>query len=62
MNILTNAVYCCALLCFVVSECNDNGAFKSTIMSDEVFDILEKVGYRGVPSRETLASRDAIVR
>jgi hypothetical protein len=31
-------------------------------MSDEVFDILEKVGYRGVPSRETLASRDAIVR
>jgi hypothetical protein len=31
-------------------------------MLNEFSDVLEKVGYRGVPSRETLASKDAILR
>jgi hypothetical protein len=34
---------------------DDDEAFKSTIRLDKVFDILEKVGYQGVPSRETFA-------
>ncbi len=31
-------------------------------MSEAVFDVLEKIGYRGIVTRETLSSRDDIIR
>ena len=31
-------------------------------MSDTVFDVLEMIGYRGVVTRETLSSRNDIIR
>jgi hypothetical protein len=43
-------------------HCEDEATDKDILLSDDVFNILEKVGYKEVTSRETLASRDAIVR
>jgi hypothetical protein len=43
-------------------DCDDEATYKEILLSDDVFNVLDKVGYRGVASRETLASRDAIVR
>ena len=31
-------------------------------MSDAVFDVLEMIGYRGIVTRETLSSRNDIIR
>ena len=33
-----------------------------TLLSDAVFDVLEKIGYRGIVTRETLSSRNDIIR
>lgn len=35
---------------------------QSKLMEDNVFAVLDEVGYRGIPSRETLESKDKIVR
>ena len=39
-----------------LNDCENDEMFCSTLMSDEAFHILEKIGYRGVPLRETLSS------
>lgn len=31
-------------------------------MKDDILDILSFLGYRGVPSKETLSSKEAILR
>ena len=35
---------------------------QSKLMEDDVFAVLDQVGYRGIPNRETLRSKDKIVR
>ena len=35
---------------------------QSLLMEDDVLDVLGEVGYRGVPSQETIASKDNLVR
>ena len=41
---------------------DDDDSFQSVLMIDNVFEILGKVGYRGVSTQEKLSSRDSIIR
>lgn len=45
-----------------LKDCADDDAFRAALMTDKVFEILDKIGYRGVPMQETLSSRDTIIR
>ena len=39
-----------------------HGELQTLLTNDSVLDVLGDVGYRGVPSKETLASNEKLVR
>jgi hypothetical protein len=42
--------------------CEDDDGFREALLSEAVFDVLDMIGYRGIVTRETLSSRDDIIR
>ena len=43
-------------------SCSTDEELKQVLMKDNILDILSFVGYRGVPTKETLSSKEAILR
>ncbi|XP_044170891.1 uncharacterized protein LOC114949567 [Acropora millepora] len=45
-----------------VRSCSTDEELRQVLMKDSILDILSFVGYRGVPRKETLSSKEAILR
>ncbi|XP_046848050.1 uncharacterized protein LOC124441628 [Xenia sp. Carnegie-2017] len=43
-------------------KCESDEELRTLLCSDDMMNILQSIGYRGVPSKEKLASRDNIIR
>ena len=47
---------------FQLKSCREDGELRTLLCQDDTMDVLQSIGYRGVPSKETLRSRDDIIR
>ena len=50
------------LIIFYVRSCTTDEELRQVLMKDDILNILSFLGYRGVPSKETLSSKEAILR
>ena len=49
-------------LCLQLEKAHSDKDIQDLLLSDEGLDLLEIIGYQGVPSRETVASAGNIVQ
>ena len=45
-----------------IENVTSDSEFQSVLMEDDVLIVLGSIGYRGIPSRDTLSSKDKLIR
>ena len=49
-------------LCFQLSKATTDEQLRAELTCDEVLDVLEKVGYSGIPQKETVAGIQPVIQ